>query len=142
MGDTIIGIKGRVGFEAAAALITIKAHHLLEKHTLSKWQLQHKDYMANWYGTHLHEGQYLDPVMRDMEAFLQSSQDKVSGKVFVSLHPYRFMLEGIESENDLMNSGFGKYGEENNAWTADDAKGFIKILSNPGKIFQYVNQKS
>lgn len=142
VGDTIIGIKGRVGFEAAAALITIKAHHLLEKHTLSKWQLQHKDYMANWYGTHLHEGQYLDPVMRDMEAFLQSSQDKVSGKVFVSLHPYRFMLEGIESENDLMNSGFGKYGEENNAWTADDAKGFIKILSNPGKIFQYVNQKS
>ncbi len=139
VGDTIIGIKGRVGFEAAAALITIKAHHLLEKHTLSKWQLQHKDYIANWYGTHLHEGQYLDPVMRDLEAFLQSSQEKVTGKVFVSLHPYRFVLDGIESDNDLMNSGFGKYGEENNAWTADDAKGFIKILSNPGKIFQHVN---
>ncbi len=140
VGDTIIGIKGRVGFEAAAALITIKAHHLLEKHTLSKWQLQHKDYIANWYGTHLHEGQYLDPVMRDLEAFLESSQQKVSGKVFVSLHPYRFVLGGIESNNDLMNSGFGKYGEENNAWTAEDAKGFIKILSNPGKIFQHVNQ--
>ncbi len=139
VGDTIIGIKGRVGFEAASALITIKAHHLLEKHTLSKWQLQHKDYIANWYGTHLHEGLYLDPVMRDLEAFLENSQDRVTGKVFVSLHPYRFLLDGIESPNDLMNSGFGKYGEENTAWTADDAKGFIKILSNPGKIFQHVN---
>ncbi len=142
VGDTIIGIKGRVGFEAAAALITIKAHHLLEKHTLSKWQLQHKDYMANWYGTHLHEGQYLDPVMRDLEAFLESSQDKVSGTVYVTLHPYRFVLDGIESQNDLMNSGFGKYGEENNAWTAEDAKGFIKIMSNSGKIYQHVNNLS
>lgn len=138
VGDTIIGIKGRVGFEAAAALITIKAHHLLEKHTLSKWQLQHKDYVANWYGTHLHEGQYLDAVMRDFEAFLQSSQEQVSGNVFITLYPYRFVLDGIESSNDLMNSGFGKYGEENNAWTADDAKGFIKIMSNAGKISQHV----
>lgn len=140
VGDTIIGIKGRVGFEAAAALITIKAHHLLEKHTLSKWQLQHKDYVAGWYGTHLHEGQYLDAVMRDFEAFLQSSQEQVSGKVFITLHPYRFVLDGIESPNDLMNSGFGKYGEENNAWTAEDAKGFIKILANPGKIAQHLKQ--
>lgn len=142
VGDTIIGIKGRVGFEAPAALITIKAHHLLEKHTLSKWQLQHKDYLANWYGTHLHEGQYLDPVMRDLEAFLESSQEKVTGTVYVSLHPYRFQLDGIESPHDLMNSGFGKYGEENNAWTADDAKGFIKITSNAGKIYQHVNNLS
>jgi argininosuccinate synthase len=141
VGDTIIGIKGRVGFEAAAALITIKAHHLLEKHILSKWQLQHKDYLANWYGTHLHEGQYLDPVMRNMEAFLEDSQEQVSGTVFVSLHPYRFVLDGIESKNDLMSSGFGKYGEENNAWTANDAKGFIKILSNAGKIYQHVKQE-
>lgn len=141
VGDTIIGIKGRVGFEAAAALITIKAHHLLEKHTLSKWQLQHKDYIANWYGMHLHEGLYLDPVMRDFEAFLQSSQEQVSGTVFLTLHPYRFVLDGIESKNDLMNSGFGKYGEENNAWTANDAKGFIKILSNSGKIYQHVKQE-
>ena len=141
VGDTIIGIKGRVGFEAAAALITIKAHHLLEKHTLSKWQLQHKDYIANWYGTHLHEGQYLDPVMRDFEVFLESSQKQVSGKVFVSLHPYRFALDGIESPHDLMNSSFGNYGEENKAWTADDAKGFIKILSNAGKIYQHVNKQ-
>ncbi|PRX46371.1 argininosuccinate synthase [Salegentibacter salegens] len=140
VGDTIIGIKGRVGFEAAAALITIKAHHLLEKHTLSKWQLQHKDYMANWYGTHLHEGLYLDPVMRNLEAFLQSSQEQVNGDVFVTLHPYRFTLDGISSENDLMNSGFGNYGEENKAWTADDAKGFIKILSNAGKIYQHVKE--
>lgn len=142
VGDTIIGIKGRVGFEAAAALITIKAHHLLEKHNLSKWQLQHKDYMANWYGTHLHEGQYLDPVMRNMEAFLESSQEKVTGTVFITLHPYRFVLDGVDSPNDLMNSVFGKYGEENNAWTADDAKGFIKIMSNPGKIYQHVNNPS
>lgn len=138
VGDTIIGIKGRVGFEAAAALITIKAHHLLEKHTLSKWQLQHKDYLANWYGTHLHEGQYLDPVMRDLEAFLESSQQQVSGEVYLTLHPYRFTLDGIFSENDLMNSSFGNYGEENKAWTANDAKGFIKILSNSGKIYQHV----
>ena len=142
VGDTIIGIKGRVGFEAAAALITIKSHHLLEKHTLSKWQLQHKDYLANWYGTHLHEGLYLDPVMRDLEAFLQSSQEKVTGTVYVTLQPYRFVLNGIESESDLMNSGFGSYGEENKAWTAQDAKGFIKILSNSGKIYQKVNQQS
>ena len=142
VGDTIIGIKGRIGFEAAAALITIKAHHLLEKHTLSKWQLQHKDYIANFYGMHLHEGMYLDPVMRDFEAFLQSSQEQVSGTVFLTLHPYRFVLEGIESQFDLMNSGFGKYGEENNAWTANDAKGFIKILSNSGKIYQHVKQES
>ncbi|MCC4227787.1 argininosuccinate synthase [Zunongwangia profunda] len=138
VGDTIIGIKGRVGFEAAAASIIIKSHHLLEKHTLSKWQLQHKDYVANWYGTHLHEGQYLDPVMRDFEALLQSSQERVTGKVFVSLHPYRFVLDGISSPYDLMNSNFGNYGEENKAWTASDAKGFIKILSNAGKIYQSV----
>ena len=142
VGDTIIGIKGRVGFEAAAALITIKAHHLLEKHTLSKWQLQHKDYTSNWYGMHLHEGLYLDPVMRDFEALLQSSQFKVSGDVFVSLKPYHFTLDGINSPNDLMNSSFGNYGEENKAWTAEDAKGFIKILSNSGKIYQHVNQGS
>jgi len=140
VGDTIIGIKGRVGFEASAALITIKAHHLLEKHTLSKWQLQHKDYLANWYGTHLHEGQYLEPVMRDLEAFLESSQQQVSGEVFVTLHPYRFTLDGIKSDNDLMNSSFGNYGEENKAWTADDAKGFIKILSNAEKIYQHVKE--
>jgi argininosuccinate synthase len=141
VGDTIIGIKGRVGFESAAAQIIIKAHHLLEKHTLSKWQLQHKDYMSNWYGTHLHEGLYLDPVMRDLEAFLENSQNKVNGKVYVNLHPYRFTLEGIDSPYDLMNNGFGKYGEENNAWNANDAKGFIKILSNSGKIYQHVNQE-
>lgn len=139
VGDTIVGIKGRVGFEAAAALIIIKAHHLLEKHTLTKWQLQHKDYLSNFYGMHLHEGQYLDPVMRDMEAFLQSSQDKVSGDVTVSLKPYHFSLDGISSTHDLMNVKFGSYGEENKGWTADEAKGFIKILGNQNKIYQQVN---
>ncbi|WP_417875773.1 argininosuccinate synthase [Winogradskyella sediminis] len=139
VGDTIVGIKGRVGFEASAALIIIKAHHLLEKHTLTKWQLQHKDYMSNFYGMHLHEGQYLDPVMRDMEAFLQSSQDKVTGDVFVTLKPYHFDLDGISSKHDLMSAKFGSYGEENKGWTADEAKGFIKIVGNQNKIYQQVN---
>lgn len=139
VGDTIVGIKGRVGFEAAAALIIVKAHHLLEKHTLTKWQLQHKEYLASFYGMHLHEGQYLDPVMRDTEAFLQSSQNKVSGDVMVTLKPYHFSLDGIISEHDLMSAKFGSYGEENKAWTAADAKGFIKILGNQNKIYQQVN---
>ena len=139
VGDTIVGIKGRVGFEAAAALITIKAHHLLEKHTLTKWQLQHKDYISSFYGMHLHEGQYLDPVMRDMEAFLQSSQDKVTGNVTVSLKPYHFSLDGISSKHDLMSAKFGSYGEENKGWSADEAKGFIKIVGNQNKIYQSVN---
>ncbi|WP_248724143.1 argininosuccinate synthase [Seonamhaeicola sp. ML3] len=139
VGDTIVGIKGRVGFEAAAALITVKAHHLLEKHTLTKWQLQHKEYLSSFYGMHLHEGQYLDPVMRDIEAFLSNSQEKVSGDVIVTLKPYHFSLDGITSEHDLMSAKFGSYGEENKAWTADDAKGFIKIIGNQNKIYQQVN---
>jgi len=139
VGDTIVGIKGRVGFEASAALIIIKAHHLLEKHTLTKWQLQHKEYLASFYGMHLHEGQYLDPVMRDMEAFLESSQDKVSGDVVVSLKPYHFSLDGIVSKHDLMSSKFASYGEESKGWSPDDAKGFIKILGNQNKIYQQVN---
>lgn len=142
VGDTIIGIKGRVGFEAAAAQLIIKAHHLLEKHTLSKFQLLHKENVSNWYGHQLHEGQYLDPVMRDFEAFLESSQTSVTGEVYVMLHPYRFTLEGIASANDLMASDFGKYGEENSAWTADEAKGFIKINSNAGKILHNINKQS
>ncbi|WP_418510737.1 argininosuccinate synthase [Corallibacter sp.] len=141
VGDTIVGIKGRVGFEAAAALIIIKAHHLLEKHVLTKWQLQHKDYLSNFYGMHLHEGQYLDPVMRNMEAFLESSQDKVSGDVIVTLKPYHFTLDGISSKHDLMIAKFGSYGEENKGWTAEDAKGFIKIFGNQNKIYQQVNQE-
>ncbi len=141
VGDTIVGIKGRVGFEAAAALICIKAHHLLEKHTLTKWQLQHKEYLASFYGMHLHEGQYLDPVMRNIEAFLESSQEQVSGDVTVCLKPNHFILEGISSSHDLMNAKFGSYGEMNKGWTADEAKGFIKILGNQNKIYQQVNSK-
>ena len=142
VGDTIVGIKGRVGFEAPGALVCIKAHHLLEKHTLTKWQLQHKEHLASYYGMHLHEGHYLDPVMRNIEAFLQSSQEMVSGDVFVQLKPYHFSVEGIESEHDLMNAAFGSYGEMNLGWTADDAKGFIKIVANQNKIYQQVNSKS
>ncbi len=141
VGDTIIGIKGRVGFEAAAALITIKAHHLLEKHILTKWQTYWKEQLANWYGMLLHEGQFLDPVMRNIEAFLDDTQANVTGKVFVKLLPYRFDLQGIESEYDLMNSGFGTYGEMNNAWSGDDVKGFTKMLGNQSKIWQFVNNK-
>lgn len=140
VGDTIIGIKGRVGFEAAAPLIIIKAHHLLEKHTLSKWQQYQKEQQGNFYGMLLHEGNYLDEVMRNIEAFLNDTQKNVSGDVFVSLYPFQFRLDGISSPNDLMNASFGSYGEMNKAWTADDAKGFIKILSNPGKISNHVNQ--
>jgi argininosuccinate synthase len=139
VGDTIVGIKGRVGFEAAAALIIVKAHHLLEKHTLTKWQLQHKDYLSNFYGMHLHEGQYLDPVMRDMEAFLSNSQQSVTGSVEVELKPYHFSINGIQSEYDLMNAKFGSYGEINKGWTAEEAKGFIKINGNQNKIHQQVN---
>ena len=139
VGDTIIGIKGRVGFEAPAPLIIIKAHHLLEKHTLTKWQLLHKDQLSNWYGMMLHEGQYLDEVMRNFEAFLKSSQKNVSGDVFVTLYPYRFELNGISSKHDLMSSSFASYGEVHEGWTADDVKGFIKITANQGKIFNHVN---
>ena len=142
VGDTIIGIKGRVGFEAAASLIIIKAHHLLEKHTLSKWQQFQKEQLGNFYGMLLHEGNYLDEVMRNIEAFLTDTQRNVSGEVSVTLHPYRFELNGISSENDLMNASFGNYGETNKAWTADDAKGFIKILSNPGKMANQIIQKN
>jgi argininosuccinate synthase len=141
VGDTIIGIKGRVGFEAAAPLIIIKAHHLLEKHTLTKWQSYWKEQLGNWYGMFLHEAMYQEPVMRNIETFLESTQENVSGKVIVKLKPYHFELVGIESEHDLMNSAFGEYGETVKAWTADDVKGFTKILSNSLKIYNAVNKK-
>ena len=140
VGDTIIGIKGRVGFEAAAPLLIIKAHHLLEKHTLSKWQQQQKEQLSSFYGMHLHEGHYLDPVLRDIEAFMESSQQMVTGTVFVTLHPYRFTLDGIESPHDLMDSSFGIYGEMNLNWTSDDAKGFINVTANATKIYKHVNK--
>ena len=138
VGDTILGIKGRVGFEAAASLITIKAHHALEKHVLGKWQQYWKDQLANWYGMMVHEGQFLDPVMRNIESFLQDSQTNVKGTVFVDLAPYRFGIAGIESKYDLMQNSFGQYGEMNNAWTGEDVKGFTKILANQTKIYQHV----
>ncbi len=139
VGDTIIGIKGRVGFEAAASLIIIKAHHLLEKHTLTKWQQFQKEQLGNFYGMLLHEGNYLDEVMRNIEVFLSDTQRNVSGHVYVGLQPYRFELHGISSKHDLMNASFGSYGEMNKGWTAEDSKGFIKILSNAGKIYNHVN---
>ena len=139
VGDTIIGIKGRVGFEAAAPVIIIKAHHTLEKHTLTKWQLSWKDQLASFYGNWLHEGQFHDPIMRNIEAFLTDTQKTVSGKVFVQLHPYRYQVTGIESKHDLMSSKFGSYGEMNNAWTGEDVKGFSKIFGNQVMIYHKVN---
>jgi argininosuccinate synthase len=138
VGDTIIGIKGRVGFEAAAPMVILKAHHALEKHVLSKWQLNWKDQLALFYGNWLHEGQILDPVMRDIEAFLESSQQTVTGEVFVQLLPYRFQIIGIESKYDLMSSKFGKYGEMNTGFTGDDVRGFSKIFGNQTSIFYQV----
>jgi argininosuccinate synthase len=140
VGDTIIGIKGRVGFEAAAPIVIIKAHHALEKHTLTKWQLSWKDQLSLFYGNWMHEGQFHDPIMRDIEAFLQSTQKTVSGKVFVQLLPYRFVILGIESEHDLMSSKFGSYGEMNEGYTGDDVKGFSKIFGNQVSIWHKVNE--
>ncbi len=139
VGDTILGIKGRVGFEAPASLVLIKTHHLLEKHTLTRWQQIHKEQIANWYGTLLHEAQYMDPIMRDFEAFLASSQKRVTGKVKVILHPYRFELVGVESPFDMMRSKMATYGEDNDAWDATDARGFIKIFGNQLKIYHSFN---
>jgi argininosuccinate synthase len=144
VGDTIIGIKGRVGFEAAAPMVIIKAHHALEKHTLTKWQLNLKDQLAQFYGNWLHEGQILDPVMRDIEAFLVKSQETVTGSVFVQLMPYRFQMLGIESKFDMMSSKFGKYGEMNAGWSGEDVRGFSKIFGNQTAIWhavQHENQK-
>jgi len=141
VGDTIIGIKGRVGFEAPAALLIIKAHHLLEKHNLTKWQQYWKEQLANWYGMLLHEGQYLDPVMRNIEVFLEDTQKNISGTVHIKLFPYRFELTGITSEFDLMVSGFGQYGEMNSGWSGQDVKGFTKIMANQNKIFAAINRQ-
>jgi len=140
IGDTIIGIKGRVGFEAAAPMVILKSHHALEKHVLTKWQLSWKDQLAQFYGNWMHEGQILDPVMRDIEAFLQHAQETVSGDVFVQLHPYRFQIIGIESKHDLMSSKFGRYGEMNSGWTGQDVRGFSKIFGNQTAIWKAVNE--
>ncbi len=142
VGDTIIGIKGRVGFEAAAPMVIVKAHHALEKHVLTKWQLNWKDQLAQFYGNWLHEGQILDPVMRNIEAFLESSQQTVTGDVFVQLMPYRFQVTGIESAYDLMNSRFGKYGEMNTGFTGEDVRGFSKIFGNQTSIYYQVQKEA
>lgn len=138
VGDTIIGIKGRVGFEAAAPVVIIKAHHALEKHVLTKWQLNLKSQLADFYGNWLHEGQVLDPAMRDIEAFFVSSQQNVTGSVYIQLQPYRFQVTGIESPYDLMSSKFGKYGEENSGWSGEDVRGFSKIFGNQTAIYHAV----
>lgn len=135
IGDTIIGIKGRVGFEAAAPILIIAAHKMLEKHTLTKWQQYWKDQVGTWYGMFLHEAQYLEPVMRDIEKMLESSQRNVSGTVELTLRPYCYTLVGVDSPFDLMKTDFGEYGEVNKAWSADDVKGFTKIMGNQMKIY-------
>ena len=140
VGDTIIGIKGRVGFEAAAPMLIIGAHRFLEKYTLSKWQQYWKDQVANWYGMFLHESQYLEPVMRDIEAMLTESQRNVNGTVILELRPLSFSTTGVESKDDLVKSKLGEYGETQKGWTADEAKGFIKVLSTPLRVY-YANHK-
>ena len=140
VGDTIIGIKGRVGFEAAAPMLIIGAHRFLEKYTLSKWQQYWKDQVANWYGMFLHESQYLEPVMPDIEAMLTSSQRNVNGVVTLELRPYGFSTVGVDSADDLVKNKFGEYGETQKGWTADDAKGFIKVTSTPLRLY-YANHK-
>ena len=142
IGDTIIGIKGRVGFEAAAPILIIAAHRMLEKHTQTKWQIYWKEQVANWYGMFLHEAQYLEPVMRDIEAMLVSSQRNVTGTVELILRPYSYTLVGVDSTYDLMKTDFGEYGEVNKAWTADDVKGFTKILGNQIKIYHNVQKRN
>ena len=135
VGDTIIGIKGRVGFEAAAPMLIIGAHRFLEKYTLSKWQQYWKDQVANWYGMFLHESQYLEPVMRDIEAMLASSQRNVNGTAILELRPYGFHTVGVETADDLVKNKLGEYGEMQKGWTAEDAKGFIKVLSTPLRAY-------
>ena len=135
VGDTIIGIKGRVGFEAAAPLLIIEAHRFLEKFTLSKWQQYWKDQVSNWYGMFLHESQYLEPVMPDIEAMLASSQRNVTGEVTLELRPYSFSTVGVDSPNDLVKNKLGEYGETAKAWSSEDAKGFIKVLSTPLRAY-------
>jgi argininosuccinate synthase len=142
VGDTIIGIKGRVGFEAAAPMVILKAHHALEKHVLTKWQLSWKDQLAQFYGNWLHEGQILDPVMRDIEAYLINSQEQVTGEVSIQLNPYRFQIIGIESPNDLMSAKFGKYGEMNTGWTGADVRGFTKIFGNQVGIYHHLKESN
>ena len=141
VGDTIIGIKGRVGFEAAAPMLIIAAHKFLEKFTLSKWQQYWKDQVANWYGMFLHESQYLEPVMRDIEAMLESSQRNVNGTVTLELRPWSFSTVGVDSPDDLLASKLGEYGESQKGWTADEAKGFIKLLSTPLRVYYGTHQK-
>ena len=140
VGDTIIGIKGRVGFEAAGPMMIITAHKLLEKFTLSKWQQYWKEQVGNWYGMFLHESQYLEPVMRDMEAMLESSQRNVSGTVTLKLRPYCIETVGVDSPNDLVKNKLGEYGEGAKGWTSEEAKGFIKLMSNPLRAY-YLNHK-
>ena len=142
VGDTIIGIKGRVAFEAAAPLILIKAHHLLEKHVLTKGQLYWKDQISVWYGQQMHEAMYLDPVMRDMEAMMDNMEQHVTGEVEVALMPYHFSVLGCSSSHDLMSSKFGSYGEINKSYTGADVVGFTKVLANPLKIYYSVNNES
>lgn len=142
IGDTIIGIKGRVAFEAAAPILIINAHKMLEKHTLTKWQQYWKDQLGTWYGMFLHEALYLEPVMRDIEKFLESSQKNVSGTVYIKLRPYCFTLVGVDSPFDLMKTELGEYGETNKGWTAEEVKGFIKMMANPLKIYYNIQKKN
>jgi argininosuccinate synthase len=140
VGDTIIGIKGRVGFEAAAPRMLIDAHLALEKHVLTRWQLHWKEQIGGWYGMFVHEAQFLEPVMRNLEDFLESTQINVTGKVTLRLRPYTHTVTGVSSSFDLMDAEFAAYGEENRDWSAEDVDGFTKLLANQQKIWYHKNK--
>lgn len=131
LGDTILGIKGRVGYEAPAAHLLIGAHRELEKLVLSGQQLFWKESFGNLYGAMLHEGRFFDPLVRDLEAFLSSSQSKVSGDVRLTLRPRCFSVDGVRSPHGLMNPEIASYGEANHLWSGAEAAGFAKLYGVP-----------
>lgn len=135
VGDTIIGIKGRVGFQAPAAKILIEAHRTLEKHVLTKHQIKQKDQISANLGELIHEGQFMDPTLDDIKAYLDSTQKRVTGTVTVEVYIRGFDILGIESPFDLMDQSLAKYGETNDGWTGIEARHYGKLLATPAKIY-------
>lgn len=134
VGETALGIKGRIGFEAGAALVLIAAHRELEKLVLTKWQGFWKDQLARFYGDRLHEGQYFDPALRDIEALITSSQSRVTGETRVLLAPGRFQVVGTRSPHSMMDRSVATYGEENRLWTGDEARAYARIAAIPALL--------
>jgi argininosuccinate synthase len=134
VGETALGIKGRIGFEAGAALLLIGAHRELEKLVLTKWQAFWKDQLAHFYGDRLHEGQYFDPALRDIEALIESSQARVTGETRVRVAAGRFYVVGARSAHSMMDRTVATYGEENRLWTGDEARAFARVAAVPSLL--------